>query len=131
MGWIRWQSDFLNACTVKVGKPDAADGSWSAESHTRPAWEKQGALIVAINLPTEYSPRQQWRFFSLPTQLGDKDCRINPSDGGGNSQLEQRWCVHGARASHITKESNESCISINRLSVSSRNCRVHHPSSGW
>ena len=39
-----------------VGKPDAADGSWSAESNTRPAREKQGGLIVPIDLPTKTSP---------------------------------------------------------------------------
>ena len=27
-----------------------------------------------------------------------------PSDGGGGSQQELRWCVHGARASHTTRE---------------------------
>ena len=29
-----------------VSKPDAADGSWLAESNTRPAREKQGGLIM-------------------------------------------------------------------------------------
>ena len=42
-----------------VGKPDAADGSWSAESYTKPAREKQGALIVAIDLPIKHSPELQ------------------------------------------------------------------------
>ena len=43
--------------------PSRLHGSWLAESHTRPAREKQGGLIVPIHLPTEHSPRQQWRVF--------------------------------------------------------------------
>ena len=34
-----------------VSKPDAADGSWLAESNTRLVREKQGGLIVPIHLP--------------------------------------------------------------------------------
>ena len=62
--WLTNQGYWSNlAC---VGKPDAADGSWSAESYTRPAREKQGGLIVPIHLPTKHSPRQQWRGFCCP-----------------------------------------------------------------
>ena len=40
----------------------------AAESNTRLAREKQGALIVAIHLPTKHSPHQKWRGFLLLTQ---------------------------------------------------------------
>ena len=47
-----------------VGKPDAP--SLGAESNTKPAREKQGALIVAIDLPTKHSlaPSQGGVFIS-------------------------------------------------------------------
>ena len=44
-----------------------------AESYTKPFGEKQGALCVADNLPTNHSPRQQWRGFLWFPQLEETD----------------------------------------------------------
>ena len=38
-------------------------------------------MVVAIDLPTKHSPRQQWRGFLVPTQLGDSDLRKIPQLG--------------------------------------------------
>ena len=35
------------------------------------------------------------------SQMGDRTTSTNPPVGGSDSQLERRWCVFGAKASHI------------------------------
>ena len=39
--------------------------------------------------------------FLPSSQMGDRTTSTNPPVGGSDSQLERRWCVFGAKASHI------------------------------
>ena len=40
----------------------------------------------------------QIRLAAVQAHMGDKHHRINISDGGGDSQLERRWFVHGGES---------------------------------
>lgn len=45
--------------------------NWQAESHTKPFGEKQGALCVAIHLPTKtFPPSAMAGFLLMPTYVG-------------------------------------------------------------
>ena len=69
-------------------------------------------MSALSDLPTEHSPRQQWRGFLLLNQLRERIAWINPSGEGGDFRPERRCCLWGVPSNCSKQMINEDQIHL-------------------